>query len=126
MREQVKRYELNNDVTIEKLKENGFKDGGFMIGLTSPKYHLIKYLVDDIEMRIEIDATLAFNDSENILILDEDFAQPYRAFYNRELDFPFLNKVITKYNKVMDELVDKGIFHEKKLEKGKVYKKTNY
>lgn len=117
MREQIKRYELNKDVTVEKLKENGFKEGGIMKELVSPKYHLNKCLVDDIEMLIEIDTTLAFDDTENILVLDDDFCQAYGEFYNKEADDPFLNKVITKYNQVMDELVDKGIFHEKRLEK---------
>lgn len=131
MREVVKRYELNSNVSLEKLKKNGFKEGGILGDVSTENYCYIRYLIDDIELLVEVgkdkDNALTFNDEENVLVLDEDFGQPYRAFYNEENDFPFLNDVVKLYNKEMDKLVDNGILQEKKIkikETPKVYKKT--
>ena len=121
MKPEIKRYELNDNVTIKKIKKNNFNEGGFMEKIISPKYHYSKYLLDDIEIHIEIgvnlDETLYFDDFDNIVVLDDNFCQPYYPFYENENGFPYLNKVILEYNKTMDGLVKKGIFKEKTLEK---------
>lgn len=51
----------------------------------------------------------SWNDFDNVLVLDEDFCQPYTAFYgdNYKKDvsgFPFLEWVIGEYNALFDAL----------------------
>lgn len=130
MRKQTKRYELNSEVSIEKLKEVGFKKGGILGDISTENYCYIKYLIEEIDLLVEVekteDNTIIFNDEDNVLVIDEDFGQPYGSFYNEEKDTPFINEVIKRYNKEMDKLVDKGILKEKKVkekETPKAYKK---
>lgn len=67
-------------------------------------------LVDSITVNIGFPDDLSkWNDFDYILILDEDFGQPYGPFYhylNGELKepFPFLEKVVQKYNKTLRHL----------------------
>ena len=121
MKIEIKKYDLNDNLTIKKLKKNNFKEGGFIKEIPSPKYYYNRYLIDDIELHIEIvinsDNSFTFDDFDNVLVLDENFCQPYFPFYENKKGFPFLNKVIIEYNNAMDELVKKGILKEKKLEK---------
>lgn len=126
MREVVKRYELNSDVSLDKLKKIGFKKGGILGDVSTENYCYIKYLIDDINLLVEVektdDNTIMFNDEDDVLILDEDFGQPFGPFYNEESDNPFINDVIRRYNKEMDKLVDKGMLHEKKVKKQETQK----
>lgn len=51
----------------------------------------------------------SWNDFDNVLVLDEDFCQPYTPFhgdnYKKEVsDFPFLEWVISEYNALFDSL----------------------
>ena len=91
MRKKIKNYKLTEDISIEKIKEIGFKKGGFMKEIPSPKYTYRKSLLDEIELCIEIsvneDNSLSFDDFNNILVLDEDFCQPYIPFYDEKVDF---------------------------------------
>ncbi|MBQ9023629.1 MAG: hypothetical protein IJ105_00235 [Bacilli bacterium] len=120
MKPEIKKYILNDNLTINKLKKNNFKEGGFIKEIPSPKYYYYKRLIDDIELHIEIsvnnDETFNFDDFDNIIVLDDSFCQPYTPFYESKKGFSFLNKVIIEYNKAMDELVEKGILKEKQLE----------
>lgn len=119
MRKGTKRYELNDNVTLENLLNNNFKEGGFMKEIPSPKYYYYKRLIDDIELYIEVNINgneiTNFDDINNILVIDDSFCQPYYPFYEGKKEFDFLNKVIKKYNEAMDELVEKGILKEKIL-----------
>ena len=121
MREIIKRYVLNDNVNVEKLVSNYFSAGGFMKEIPSPKYSFSHYLIDEIEINIEIavnsDGSLYFDDYDSIYIIDDNFGQPYYPFYNEKFDNPFINKVIVKYNEFMDEFVKKGILKELVLEK---------
>lgn len=49
-----------------------------------------------------------WNDYDNVIVLDEDFLQPYIPFYtnfeNDITDFPCLEKTIETYNKYMNSL----------------------
>lgn len=118
MRLPIKKYVLNETVTEEVLKSCGFKykNDGSVLGINTPLYYFFKYLIDDIELHIEIsinqDKTLSFDDFDNVLLLDDDFCQPYHPFYKEEVDTPFINEVIQKYNEAMDELVNEGILKE--------------
>ena len=77
--------------------------------------HRMITLVDDIELDIYVQTVpIQFNDFENIEVMDFAFGQPYTPFYGDNYkkyinDFPYLQKVIKRYNKVMDNL---GIFEE--------------
>ena len=127
MRKNIKRYELNDNVTLNNFISNNFKEGGFMKDVPSPKYYYYQKLLKEIELYIEIsvnkDKTINFDDFKNILVLDDSFCQPYYPFYEGEIEFEFLNKVIENYNKAMDEFVEKGIFREKIVKDEKILTK---
>lgn len=117
----IKRYELISNITEDILIKNGFKKVELIEKKPNSIYHYYKLLTDDIELNIEInenrDKSFTFDDSENIIVLDNNFCQPYYPFYENEKGFPYLNQVIIEYNKAMDELIKKGILKEQKLEK---------
>ena len=120
MNKKIKRYTLNDNISINKLKKNGFKEGGFIKEIPIPKYFYNEFLVYDIELHIEIainsDGTFTFDDYNNIYVIDDNFGQPYYPFYSDNHEFEVLNKVITRYNQVMDKFVEKGILKSKELE----------
>lgn len=127
MNKKIKRYDLNN-ITVEDLIKNEFKycETGVINSIKTPRYFYIKFLCDEIELIIEIgineNGTLSFDDYENVLLIDDDFGQPYNPFY-RDTEFPFLDKVINKYNEAMDDLVKKGILVDKVLENENISRK---
>lgn len=49
-----------------------------------------------------------WNDCDNVIVLDEDFLQPYTPFYanfeNDITNFPCLEKTVETYNDYMDSL----------------------
>lgn len=79
---------------------------------SSAYFHLIKFFYKkdiDFNFTIEIEFkenTEDWNDLENILVIDDDFCQPYTPFYNNfEIDvinFSALEFVIEQYNKLLD------------------------
>ena len=132
MLKSINRYELGNNVTIDMLSRAGFhSDYGWMKEIEKPKMTYFKMLDGDIELWIEIsvkeESNIEFDDEKNVAIIDDDFGQYYYGFYN-DVSTPYINKVIEKYNKVMDGFVEKGILKRKKLENEKdvqkVYKNT--
>lgn len=106
----IKQYKLKPNITKEDLLNAGFKLGGWQSKFTEPKVNYgIELINDEINLFIEIETnTMKFDCYDNILILDEDFGQPYGAFYG-DNEFDYLNKVIEKYNFIMDSFVEKGI-----------------
>ena len=115
----IKRFKLKDGITKEKLVSLGFKDGGSWIKEDSELY-LCEYFEDrkiDFEYSINISFSLNINDwddYDNVLVLDEDFLQPYTPFYydnyGKDItNFPVLESVIAKYNEFMSGL---GIFEE--------------
>ncbi len=120
MREIIKQYELSNEISIYKLEKSGFIRKEPTEEDQLLRYSYIKPLLEDINLYIDIQITsdkkFIFDDNKTVELIDEDFGQPYGAFYNEDKDFPFLNDLIKKYNKTMDELVEKGILKEKVLE----------
>ena len=104
-------YKLNENVTVEKLKEAGFKEGGWMSNIKGPKLAYMRPLIDEIELNIEINTdTLEFDENENIFIFDDTFGQAYFPFYNEDTTIEFAVKVKRDYNKRMDALAEEGIF----------------
>ena len=124
MLDNIKRYKLNEGIDIDKLLEAGFMIGGWQKEIKSPKVSYAWMLIDDIELCIEISTSgeIIFDDYKNVLIFDDSIGQPYHPFYN-DTRFPFLDLVIDKYNKKMDEFVSAGIFSEIEKEKTKTKKK---
>ena len=110
----IKRYELNDNVTEKDLLAAGF-------GSIEPnKYYLFKHLYNDIEMFIDVyvneDGSLYFDDYETIDVIDDSYGQYYTPFYECKKPFQFLEIVIIKYNEAMDMLAEKGIFKPKVVE----------
>ena len=108
----AKSYKLKYTPTEEQLIEAGAKRGGIWIDEESVFYitkcfELPKY---DFEFSISIyfkDDIGDWNDFDNVLVLDEDFLQPYTPFYGdnykKEVsNFPCIEYCIEKYNEFMD------------------------
>ena len=121
MREIIKQYELNDDISIYKLEKSDFKRKEPTGEDQLLRYYYVKPLLEEIYLYIDIKVTgdkrFIFNDKESVELIDEDFGQPYGAFYNEDKDFPFLNDLIKKYNNTMNELVEKEILKEKVMKK---------
>ena len=112
----IKRYDMNDGVTIKNLKDAGF------ISIDPSKYSYYCPLHNEIELfvcfNINQDGSLVFDDTTTVQVLDDNFGQWYTPFYTSNKPFPFLNIVIFKYNTVMDSLVEKGILKPKVLTEG--------
>lgn len=125
MKEVIKRYQLKSGVTAEDLLLNGFTFSldGVIRDISAQRYTYINYILEDIELIIEIgineNGKLSFDDYKNVLVLDDDFCQPYYPFYDDVEGFEYLNDVIKKYNNLMDKLVKKGVLVPKELENTK-------
>lgn len=115
----IKRFKLRDSVTKKELIALGFKSGGTWIVKNAElfKCKIFEYRSIDFEYSINIafsNNVSEWNDFDNVLILDEEFLQPYTPFYGNNFgkeitNFPALEHVIQNYNKFMSEL---GIFEE--------------
>lgn len=115
----IKRFKVKDGVTKEDLIALGFASGGTWVKKDAKLFRcrIFEYTPTHFEYSISIvfgDDINDWNDFDNVLILDEDFCQPYTPFYGdnfgKEIyDFPSLENVIYRYNKFMSEL---GIFEE--------------
>ena len=106
----AKSYKLKYTPTEEQLIDAHAKLGGIWINKESALYiskffELPEY---DFEFSIDIcfkDDISDWNDFDNVLVLDDDFGQPYTPFYTnykKEVsNFPCLEYCIEKYNKFM-------------------------
>ena len=45
-----------------------------------------------------------WNDFDFVLVLDEEFGQPYTPFYGAKKHFEFLDRVIKRYNAIMTSM----------------------
>lgn len=115
----INRYKLKPNITTSDLIALNAREGGIWINKES-KLFLSKYFYYkpyEFEFSIGIsfkDNIHDWNDFDNILVLDEDFGQPYTPFYGDNfgedvINFPCLEFVIEKYNEYMNSL---GIFEE--------------
>ena len=118
----IKRFKLKGDVTRSQLEALGARTGGSWI-----KGDAELFLGKGVyykPTRFEYSIGIAFgpdihdwNDFDNVLVLDEDFGQPYTPFYGDNYgkditDFPTLENVIMNYNEFMSGL---GIFAESEV-----------
>lgn len=112
----IKRFKLKEGrPTQEDFERYGFREGGTWI-IKDAKWFISKIIrkkdksYQDYEFSFSMafqEDLLKFNDFDNILVLDEEFCQPYTPFYgymenngNKE-PFPFLAWVISEYNEWM-------------------------
>lgn len=105
----INKYRIKEGTTIDdvlkELKARNIPnaEGGCWVNKNS--YHVFwKVLDGSIEVEIALPKELSeWNDFDYVLVMDDDFAQPYTPFYGKET-FPFLLNVIGRYNKFMDSL----------------------
>ena len=115
----IKRFKLKDNVTRDDLIALGFRNGGSWIKKDTELF--LSRCFEYKETEFEYSISIAFssdindwNDFDNVLVLDEDFCQPYAPFYEYNYgeditDFPTLENTIFKYNEFMSSL---GIFEE--------------
>lgn len=114
----IKHYKLKDGIDAEFLLKNGCKEGGSYVQ-EDAKYVIFRPLHGSITVDIAFPEDLSkWNDDDYILVIDEDFGQPYGPFYKfyaqKRIEgySPFLTKVMKKYNEVMDSL---PFFEERKM-----------
>lgn len=108
----IKRFKLKDNVTKEQLTKLGFTHGGIWVK-TDAKWILWRdfgwYSINVVFGENIND----WNDFDYVLVLDEDFGQPYIPFYDSLdkdiLDSSTLGGVVENYNKFMSNL---DIFEE--------------
>ena len=113
MLKSINNYELNDNVTVEKLLEIGFKK--IDNNILSYYYNLC----DDIDLFLHIHQnknTISFNENVDVEVIDDSFGQYYQPFYD-DKSFEYLNKVIKSYNNKMNELTELGILKQKQKQK---------
>ncbi len=124
MREVIKRYELDDNLTMKKMDKSEFIRLRETEEWPTIRYYYSKELCDSIEVQIMIcpwEHILhdEFDDKKDIQIYDCFNERIFEPFYDEERDYPFVNDLIKEYNNTMDSLVEKGIFKPKKLDKPK-------
>ena len=107
----IKRYEMNDNVSLKDLIDNGF------INVEPNRLSYYYPLYDDIELfiyfYIDEEGNLSFEDTSMIDVIDDNYGQRYTPFYVSKKPFHFLDIIVFKYNEVMDSLVAKGILKYK-------------
>lgn len=107
---QINRYKLKDPNTAESeiMKYNIRNGGGFISQDTT--VFLFAPLYKEITLNIGFPRDLSvWNDLDHIIVLDEDFGQPYTPFYKylngEEVNntSPFLQRVIIAYNETMNK-----------------------
>lgn len=110
----IKRYKLRDDVTKDELLQCGLKEGGTWIKKDAKIF--LTQCFDYKKAHFEFSINIAFdsnigdwNDFDNVLVIDENFCQPYTPFYGKNYgkeinDFAALEYVIQKYNEFMSGL----------------------
>ena len=115
----INRYKLKSNITTNDLIKLNAREGGIWINKESKLFLSKCFYYEPYEFEFSIgiafkDNIHDWNDFDNILVLDEDFGQPYTPFYGDMFgkdvcNFPTLEFVIEKYNEYMSSL---GIFEE--------------
>lgn len=108
MAAQINRYKLIEEIRLDDLKSLGFKNGGSWINNKCEVFKAIP-LANDIELNIGYSGKDDWNDFDFVLVLDDEFGQPYTPFYGDNYgkvitNFKTLQKIIQRYNEEMDKL----------------------
>lgn len=106
----VNRYRVKDGASIEELMSSGFELGYSFVNKNAycckHKLFHYKYLEFSIYASFPKDLT-QFDDFDYVLVLDEDFAQPYTPFYNSFGEYTkqeYVVAVIEAYNNFMDSI----------------------
>ena len=130
----MKRYELsdyflslNTAEQIVLLTEAGFKEGFWRESKKSDHHWMTHYFClfnsekeknsyeFSFDVAIDLDDLKSWNDFDNLEVIDDDFGQPYYAFFRAQdsgHSFPFLDMIIKKYENQMSKLVKSKILKE--------------
>jgi len=105
----MNRYKLRPGTTTEDIKQERFREGGSWINKNSVLCKSITLIEDSIVLDIGFHTAEDWNDFDYVLVLDDDFLQPYTPFYGdnygKTIDnFEYLQRVIQRYNDEMDKL----------------------
>lgn len=108
----AKSYKLKYIPSEEELTAAGFREGGSWINKKSKlfKSRYFDFPSTNYEFSVSIcsiEDMGDWNDWDNVVVLDEEFGQPYTPFYGKNYqqeitDFPALEYCIEKYNEFMD------------------------
>ena len=107
----IKRFRLKNGrPTNEDFERYRFRSGGLIINkdIKTFVFYEPQSLDYNISFSIGFEEDISkFNDYDNVMVIDENFIQPYGPFYahyDKEVgdEFPFLKKVIEEYNSWME------------------------
>lgn len=131
---QMKRYELsdyflslNTAEQISLLTDTGFKEGfwrepeklshywmTYHFCLFNSEKERISYEFS-FDVAIDLYDLKSWNDFNNLEVIDDDFGQPYNAFFRAQdsgHSFSFLDMIIEKYENQMNKLVEAKILEE--------------
>ena len=107
---EIKEYRIKSGVTMEEIKDelrSKYLPWNGQASYIHPDsvHSTFKRLVSTISVNIGFPEDLSTWDSyDHVLVLDEDFVQPYHPFYTSTMPSKFLERVITAYNEFMDSL----------------------
>jgi len=131
MMKQIKRFKLKDGTTFDTIQQECkfIRDGGSWINPDSLHY-ISRDVTPQNSRGAEISLEIGFpkdlskwDDYDFVLVLDEDFCQPYTPFYGNE-PFPFLSGVISMYNEVMERFSFLEEIDTEELEDGHVCDET--
>ena len=114
LHESINRYKIKNGYTIDdvlkelKKRKIYVNEGNASYINENARYSFSKPLDDDDLIGVCVgfpEDISTWDDIGYVLVLDEDFGQPYMPFYNGKEMFSFLKETIDSYNKFMDSLV---------------------
>lgn len=103
----AKSYKLKYVPTVQQLRDAGFRPGGSWM-------HENAFMFAERRFAYELSVSICFfpdlgvwDDFYNILVLDEEFGQPYTPFYSENYKkdikyFPVLESCIRQYNDFLD------------------------
>lgn len=103
----AKSYKLKYVPTVQQLRDAGFRPGGSWM-------HENAFMFAERRFAYELSVSICFfpdlgvwDDFYNILVLDEEFGQPYTPFYSENYKkdikgFPVLEYCIRQYNDFLD------------------------
>lgn len=101
-------YKMIEDFIQKKMKRTIIHGGKW---ISEDASHFFScWLAGEIELYVSLPENLSeWDDFKNVLLLDEDFGQPYTPFYGllnrpKQKPFKFLSTVVDKYNEFMDSL----------------------
>ena len=108
--EKIARFRMRPNVTLKNLK--CLREGGSWIHKDATRFMLIDiYDKYDITLNIGFPEDLSkWDDFNYVLVLDEEFGQPYTPFYAymdgtwQKRESPVLNQIIKNYNEEMRNL----------------------